>query len=100
MENSFEEAIFNIERDRPMSWFLNVTGMKKDRELPFITNAESSNTSSARSFMEDSPNTVSNLITAQYRCKHLYWIHQYRFFNHTIMVSQHSNSRLCHKHEE
>ncbi|MBW0548011.1 hypothetical protein O181_087726 [Austropuccinia psidii MF-1] len=23
MENSFEEAIFNIERDRPMSWFLN-----------------------------------------------------------------------------
>ncbi|MBW0556470.1 hypothetical protein O181_096185 [Austropuccinia psidii MF-1] len=22
MENSFEEAIFNIERDRPMSWFL------------------------------------------------------------------------------
>ncbi|MBW0511454.1 hypothetical protein O181_051169 [Austropuccinia psidii MF-1] len=27
MENSFEEAIFNIERDRPMSWFLE----KKDR---------------------------------------------------------------------
>ncbi|MBW0565361.1 hypothetical protein O181_105076 [Austropuccinia psidii MF-1] len=22
LENSFEEAIFNIERDRPMSWFL------------------------------------------------------------------------------
>ncbi|MBW0467636.1 hypothetical protein O181_007351 [Austropuccinia psidii MF-1] len=22
MENSFKEAIFNIERDRPMSWFL------------------------------------------------------------------------------
>ncbi|MBW0469076.1 hypothetical protein O181_008791 [Austropuccinia psidii MF-1] len=22
MENSFEEAIFNIERDRPMAWFL------------------------------------------------------------------------------
>ncbi|MBW0503236.1 hypothetical protein O181_042951 [Austropuccinia psidii MF-1] len=41
-------------------------------------------------FMEDPPNTVSNLNTAQYRkppntgcpqyrCKHLYWIHQYRF---------------------
>ncbi|MBW0562877.1 hypothetical protein O181_102592 [Austropuccinia psidii MF-1] len=27
MENSFEEAIFNIERDRPMSWFLK----QKDR---------------------------------------------------------------------
>ncbi|MBW0483548.1 hypothetical protein O181_023263 [Austropuccinia psidii MF-1] len=27
MENSFEEAIFNIERDRPMAWFLK----KKDR---------------------------------------------------------------------
>ncbi|MBW0541372.1 hypothetical protein O181_081087 [Austropuccinia psidii MF-1] len=27
MENSFEEAIFNIERDRPMSWFLK----KKER---------------------------------------------------------------------
>ncbi|MBW0553954.1 hypothetical protein O181_093669 [Austropuccinia psidii MF-1] len=27
MENSFEEAIFNIERDRPMSWFL----MQKER---------------------------------------------------------------------
>ncbi|MBW0532126.1 hypothetical protein O181_071841 [Austropuccinia psidii MF-1] len=27
MENSFEEAIFNIERDRPMSWFLK----EKDR---------------------------------------------------------------------
>ncbi|MBW0564772.1 hypothetical protein O181_104487 [Austropuccinia psidii MF-1] len=27
MENSFEEAIFNIERVRPMSWFIN----KKDR---------------------------------------------------------------------
>ncbi|MBW0565309.1 hypothetical protein O181_105024 [Austropuccinia psidii MF-1] len=27
MENSFEEAIFNIEKDRPMSWFLK----KKDR---------------------------------------------------------------------
>ncbi|MBW0506201.1 hypothetical protein O181_045916 [Austropuccinia psidii MF-1] len=27
MENSFEEAIFNIERDRPMSWFLG----QKDR---------------------------------------------------------------------
>ncbi|MBW0509477.1 hypothetical protein O181_049192 [Austropuccinia psidii MF-1] len=27
MENSFEEAIFNIERDRPMSWFLE----QKDR---------------------------------------------------------------------
>ncbi|MBW0566724.1 hypothetical protein O181_106439 [Austropuccinia psidii MF-1] len=27
MENSFEEAIFNIERDMPMSWFLK----KKDR---------------------------------------------------------------------
>ncbi|MBW0567889.1 hypothetical protein O181_107604 [Austropuccinia psidii MF-1] len=27
MENSFEEAIFNIERDRPMSWLLK----QKDR---------------------------------------------------------------------
>ncbi|MBW0566265.1 hypothetical protein O181_105980 [Austropuccinia psidii MF-1] len=27
MENSFEDAIFNIERDRPMSWFLK----QKDR---------------------------------------------------------------------
>ncbi|MBW0511350.1 hypothetical protein O181_051065 [Austropuccinia psidii MF-1] len=27
MKNSFEEAIFNIERDRPMSWFLK----QKDR---------------------------------------------------------------------
>ncbi|MBW0493540.1 hypothetical protein O181_033255 [Austropuccinia psidii MF-1] len=27
MENSFEESIFNIERDRPMSWFLK----QKDR---------------------------------------------------------------------
>ncbi|MBW0592678.1 hypothetical protein O181_132393 [Austropuccinia psidii MF-1] len=27
MENTFEEAIFNIERDRPMSWFLK----QKDR---------------------------------------------------------------------
>ncbi|MBW0592579.1 hypothetical protein O181_132294 [Austropuccinia psidii MF-1] len=27
MENSFEEAIFNIERDRPISWFLK----QKDR---------------------------------------------------------------------
>ncbi|MBW0592757.1 hypothetical protein O181_132472 [Austropuccinia psidii MF-1] len=27
MENSFEESIFNIERDRPISWFLE----KKDR---------------------------------------------------------------------
>ncbi|MBW0539605.1 hypothetical protein O181_079320 [Austropuccinia psidii MF-1] len=26
MENSFEEAIFNIERDRPMSWFLKQKG--------------------------------------------------------------------------
>ncbi|MBW0546912.1 hypothetical protein O181_086627 [Austropuccinia psidii MF-1] len=79
MENYFEEAICYIERDRPMSWLLNVTAMETDRELPFITNAESSNTSSARGFMEDSPNTVSNLNTAQYRCKHLYWIHQYSF---------------------
>ncbi|MBW0497854.1 hypothetical protein O181_037569 [Austropuccinia psidii MF-1] len=31
MENSFEEAIFNIERDRPMSWFFK----QKDR-LPSL----------------------------------------------------------------
>ncbi|MBW0471441.1 hypothetical protein O181_011156 [Austropuccinia psidii MF-1] len=44
-----------------------VTAMETGRALPFITNRKSSNTSSARGFMEDSPNTVSNLNTSQYR---------------------------------
>ncbi|MBW0467879.1 hypothetical protein O181_007594 [Austropuccinia psidii MF-1] len=34
MENDFEEAIFNVERDRPMSWFLKqkdiLTGLHPD----------------------------------------------------------------------
>ncbi|MBW0491628.1 hypothetical protein O181_031343, partial [Austropuccinia psidii MF-1] len=60
--------------------------------------------------MEDPPNTVSNLNTAQYRQSpntventcigytntgfHL----KYRFLQHTVMGSQHSNSRLAFFH--
>ncbi|MBW0496577.1 hypothetical protein O181_036292 [Austropuccinia psidii MF-1] len=40
MENSFEEAIFNIERDKPMSWFLKqkdrLTALHPDMSLTMI----------------------------------------------------------------
>ncbi|MBW0487768.1 hypothetical protein O181_027483 [Austropuccinia psidii MF-1] len=87
----------------------NVTAMDTGKALPFITNGRPSNTKSSRGFMEDAPNTVSNLNKAQYRqspitgfTKYIPVLNtgantcigytntvsylKYRFFNHTVIV--------------